>query len=667
MKNSISKKTVFTFALLLLVFGLSAQTFSPFVLGPNEEDDAFVSLRRTRPIAADYNNDGKMDILYGGQTFTEWHDHAEWQVLSILAKNNGDGTFTMQISNQVPDERKEDDFSESGLPAPTFSFFRFFDYNNDGNLDLIVRGRSGDDSNRSHGIGDYTLLYKNLGAAKGYQFEEVEDTGFKQIADEGCWEGISVGDYNNDGWLDVVMMGWTEEQTGVDRWGEPIIETLRSVYLYKNKGGNGTFERQENVATVQYEPKLTNFKPMSGGAVRFADLDNDGWLDIVSAGYADNHDIPGLTVSNEQEIRIYKNKGDGTFEDVTPFNQIRGCFEASLEIADIDGDGKLDILCFGPGSNSWTPTSLLIMNKGNFNFELKEYETSGIYPVRGVPSVATADLNHDGKMDLVSTSWTNFGEHNDPQPTEELWTKTRVLYQNGGKFVTDYEHGIVNFNGGLVLADFNNDNSPDLFVLGELDGQYARIYYNESAASQSNTPPSAPTNVEAMVIGGMLYIAWEPSTDDVTPQEALVYNLFVKNNATGKVFMLLAADANTGRLKVTQDLQTSIRLNEFALAVDDIEEGYTVGVQAIDQSRLGSAFTRIWTGTGLDKLQLTKVSVETKPNGFFVRASNNEKVVLMDALGRVLAVAQTNELIPVTTKGVYIITVAGKAYKNVLR
>lgn len=137
-----------------------------------------------------------------------------WDELAILARPNSEGTFTLE--------------QYSFIQPSTYTNAVFFDFDNDGNLDLLLMGQGGD-WNFSGDL-KYVLLYRNLGPDEDFRFERVTDTGFLQFRDEGFYNPVSTGDYNHDGYTDVVMMSHHDG---------------RHIDLYLNDQGTGRFVRQD--------------------------------------------------------------------------------------------------------------------------------------------------------------------------------------------------------------------------------------------------------------------------------------------------------------------------------------------------------------------------------------------------------------------------------------
>ena len=181
-----------------------------------------------------------------------------WDELAILARPNNEGTFTLE--------------KYSFLQPTTYTNAVFFDFDNDENLDLLIMGQGGD-WNISGDI-KFVTLYRNLGADEDFRFERVPDAGFLQRRDEGFYNPISTGDFNHDGYTDVLIMS---NQNG------------RHIDLYLNDKGTGRFIRQE-----------IDFEAATNGSVMFGDLNNDGWLDIEYSGYGDKTSTALKTYINQQ-------------------------------------------------------------------------------------------------------------------------------------------------------------------------------------------------------------------------------------------------------------------------------------------------------------------------------------------------------------------------------
>ncbi len=569
-----------------------------------------------------YEYDGPGKFRYTDESEVKPADWHMWNEMATLVKNNGDNTFTVVQEY------------DANIQVSIYTNAVFFDYDNDGNLDLLFMGKGGDW--RFPMSQKYLRLYRNLGEEGNYLFEEVYNTGFRQYADEEYFNTISVGDYDHDGYNDILLLC----RDDVDR----------SIDLYKNINGTGKFERQITALPV-------NYKPTANGSVMFADVNNDGWLDIFHNGYSN---IP-------RGIGLYKNMQNGTFQNITPGN-MPGAWQSQSVLADINGDGTLDILVTGHGDN-WARYSELY--NITINPETKEAtftycnsDESGITPVN-VANILIADFNNDGRMDMIMKAYDG---------SKDL---TRVYYQNNeNKFILDTTYPIFPVkDGGINMGDVNGDGNMDI-VIGGAKGSYdgdaypspVRIYENhpENSGLPGNQPPSAPAFVNAEFKNSRLHITWGEASDDISSKQALRYNIYVKNNNTNKIWMVIPADINTGKIKVGTDLQTSLssQIKEYVMSLSE-GGNYTVGVQAIDQSYAGGPFTTILkdlTSIPSNKNDLD-FWVEIVDNGFLVKSTVEKSVNVINLVGQKIAIGMTNDFIPVVSKGIYIVNVAGKSLK----
>jgi hypothetical protein len=266
------------------------------------------------------------------------------------------------------------------------------DFNNDGNLDLAVALNSEGKVAVFLGRGDGTFLAPRKFHAEGAI-------------------GLAVGDLNGDGKPDLV-----------------VTEGGRlSAYL---GNGDGTFT---------YKPSHYGAGTLPIGVV-LADFNGDGKLDVAVA----NHGSQG----QKGHVLIRFGLGDGTFGPVVRYNV--GGEPWGIAAGDLNGDGHLDLVVskdnYGDSGNKYTLAVLL--NNGDGTFRVKAEYLLGVE----VTDTAIADLNHDGKPDLVVAS------------DEEV----SVLLGNGdGTFgnPTFYSmRALGQAPTGVVVADFNLDGIPDIAV-----------------------------------------------------------------------------------------------------------------------------------------------------------------------------------------------------------
>ena len=504
----------------------------------------------------DYNNDGLPDLVTSGA------GHG-WERTTILYRNEGNGTFT----------KVEHPFLN--LQNSTLTWL---DYNNDGNLDLFLTGI--DD------LGTYSGLFKNQGAEKDFGFEEVFEGQFEPLYNGGGNRSnryVTAGDYNNDGWVDLYMQGKNEEG----------IYSL----LYKNEKG---------LAFSQVECPVKGespFIPLYANTASFGDYDNDGFLDILAAGYSD---LP----ERSSTALYYKNNGDGTFLDPV---FVDGGVNGEVAWCDYNNDGQLDFLVTGYSFLSgigWQAD--LFENNGNHSFTKIPSSQNGLSPTQDC-SIAWGDVNNDGFEDAVflyshpnALFLNNFGN--------KTFTRLNLPYANS----QNYDQ-----TGGMVcLVDFDRDNDLDVYTIGYGGDFLPGLFRNDLSGSIAvNTPPSMPVNLIANTQDpGVVSFSWDVSNDDHTPSPAIKYNLFVKKEGSTQVMAVLPADLNTGLLKVNENL-APIASTQYKLY--DLEDGnYTFGVQAIDNGKLTSRFATASFSVGgtnsIDTHIVTAVSIYKKDKSWIV-------------------------------------------------
>lgn len=603
--------------LLAAALGTAAYTQAQVFSFDAAKADFFAPVHRNIPAIGDYNNDGLPDIYYGGQGFSKGDSKWSWDIMvdikdeegnvigqepgrqdlgwwtvGYLFTGSGAGAWTYSAS-YGPLIEQGGEFGANGLPPSTYGYARWFDYNNDGMLDFYTSGKNEYGwSIEGAPDGFYSLLYKNEGGKFSHETLAQLPCGDNEKGNpQRNNSSMSFGDYNNDGYTDILiqcMKKWNED-------GE--TKSARSVELYKNNG-DGTFELQKVFNPIAYEENkhpdgLFNMnedtfeaiptlaaKPMTHGAAMFGDLNNDGWLDIISSGYSNDGVV----------IYIYKNNGDGTFQELNLEDKgFVGVYESELALADVNNDGWLDIISSGTDD---TPNSTkradIYLNKcdGNFNFDLSTAANgNGLYG-EAEACMRVVDLNHDGLVDIISSGWSHVNSG---------WS-TRVFYQNfDGTFT--HQQDLRHFDSGAwEIADLNGDGAIDL-----IGGGYGKRYddYDETAfadyyagqETENIETPEAPSNVTAVNTDGKITVKW-----DGTGDAGNSYNVYIKNVETGWIAQIVPADTETGKLKVFHNLQTTLRSDNaegmtYTITVPTNGK-YEVGVQTVKNDWQTSGFTK---------------------------------------------------------------------------
>ncbi len=317
--------------------------------------------------AGDYDNDGHTDLFICGAG------------RNALYRNNGDGTFSdVTLQSGI-----------GGKPPGTMSIgAAWFDYDNDGLLDLVVSNYTlwtPQTDKRCAAAGEEYYcdprlfyegvphrLYHNLGHGK---FEDVtEKSGFVRAPGKGM--GISIADFNDDGWQDVFVANDTEanslfvnkgdgtfEDQGL-QFGVAYDDSARAVSSmgsdakdYDNDGRIDIFynnlmtqiwglfqNRGDSFGYVSAQVGLTRLsRSYSGWSNGFIDYDNDGWKDLYSA----NGDVDNIKPDASQHDTMFENLGGKAFQDVSAEmgkDFLHVGYQRGSAFADLNNDGFEDLV-----------------------------------------------------------------------------------------------------------------------------------------------------------------------------------------------------------------------------------------------------------------------------------------------------------------------------------
>lgn len=523
-------------------------------------------------IWGDWNSDGLMDFYYSGDSGSHgWHTYPS------LVTNLGGGNLTYSYEN-------------NGLPVGAYGLgSKTLDYDQDGNLDFLFFNIGSNDTwHWDYFTGDWCttgelLLVRNNGNGT---FSVIADPTLRNVGfnigdnvefDRGRKATIlNVGDYDGDGYPDLVLQG---EGSSAGRF----------VKVLHNRHGEG-FDEVQKVASV------------SEGGVSFGDFNADGLLDIVTIGGGDSY-----------EFRVFRGTGDATtpfveitdavaqacgFRNTRDFRNTYGAYESGILVFDYDQDGRQDIYINGTTQNGYNKMSYALINTteaGADVFSFK-YLSSGITPfsVSADRLFSIVDLNGDDCVDAVQQGWSSAGRdwtYAISNTNGSVNSYTSKLFGDGNNSGFG---GVFTDAGNISFGDFNGDGRLDLACIGYTNrGENAEVFYNTTKNGQA-VAPQEPSNVRATFSDeGNLVISWDAVTLAKSGGQAM-YNLYIKNETTGQMRMLVPAIAASGKQKgyadfsayfVSPDARPTYKVKGLDATAD-----YTVGVQAVSYNYSASAF-----------------------------------------------------------------------------
>ena len=442
-------------------------------------------------------------------------------------------------------------FDETRLPTQLWhSAVTWTDYDRDGDLDFIITGttRSGAafENLPFEGV---TRLYRNDGSGA---FDEV-DAGLV-----GVYSSIVArGDYDNDGDDDLLLAGLTDPDTPVTR-------------LYRND--DGTFAATDSP-----------FPQLAFGDAQWADYDNDGDLDLTLSGA----DANGTFLTT-----LFRNNGDGGFAEVDA--GLPGYAFSALDWGDYDNDGDLDLVLSG-GTLSlprfFDPVAEIYRNDQGRLTRLDAGLDGILYG-----NVAWGDYDNDGDLDLLLIGSDNVTSG-----------RTGRVYRNESGDFRPRLALVGVAASSVVWGDYDADNDLDVLVTGNnvSFNPLTRLYRNDQIIP--NTPPTAPSGLQASVQGNTATLSWTPADDEQTATASLTYNLRVGTAPGASNVVTALADPASGQRWTPGrgNVEHNTRWTVRNLSIGT----YYWSVQAVDQSFKGSPFADEGTftissnagvGTGLD-------------------------------------------------------------------
>jgi enediyne biosynthesis protein E4 len=397
----------------------------------------------------DYDQDGLLDLYLVNSAATKLYT-PKHPLRSALYRNNGDGTFT--------DVTERAGVGAEGLFGMGVAVG---DFNNDGFPDLLVLGYGRCILYRNNGDGTFTDITAKAG---------VENRG--RWASSAAWF-----DYDNDGRLDLVIanyLDWSPDKNfycgdrapGMRSYCHPDVYFGQPPALFHNEG-DGTFTDVSKSSGV-------GAKAANGLGVVTFDYDNDGWQDIFIA----NDSMPNS---------LFHNNRDGTFREVAYPAGVAvssdGKSEAGMGVdaADLSGNGRLDLIV----THLDQQLARLYRNMGNQGFDdatLRSKIGFATFHLSGF-GARFFDYDNDGARDLFIANGhvlDNIQLYN----ADVRYAEPKLVFRNSGKGnfenVSDQlgpDLRLPRVSRGVAVGDFDNDG--DLDVLVSNNGQAPQLLRND--------------------------------------------------------------------------------------------------------------------------------------------------------------------------------------------
>jgi hypothetical protein len=339
------------------------------------------------------------------------------------------------------------------LPEDMGSGAAWGDYDGDGNLDLYLCNIAAPLTATPEQVAASPAsnrLYHNNGNGTFTDVTEQAGVGFK-----GTGMGAAWADYDNDGWLDLVI-------TSYDR-----------IVLYHNRG-DGTFE------DVTAKAGLAKFRGFWTGA-SWTDYDKDGNADLYICGYVKYDYKPEYTGKASRQFTelvpftlnpssytpernlLFHNNGDGTFTEVAKKAGVNNPEGRSLSAAwaDFDGDGWPDLYVANDISES-----KMFLNQHNGTFKDVSH-SAWVDEYRGSMGLAIGDWDRDGDLDIFITHWIaqQFALFSNLRYTKGAAAPGRLRFQDVADMVGVGQLTLSYIGWGTSFFDFDNDGQLDLLAV----------------------------------------------------------------------------------------------------------------------------------------------------------------------------------------------------------
>jgi hypothetical protein len=516
--------------------------------------------------------------------------------------------------------------TSTGLTSCTFEMgpaeLELGDVDGDGDLDIVSIGDHGSPGINATEGG--IMVWKNNGTGNSWTYSKSGNFGYG---------GVALGDVNNDGKMDI---GYSmhHNYSGVD-FGDQLIEVAL---------GNGT-----GTSWIPYDDSLaTNGETYGMFGIDFADVNNDGFLDLASNSF-------GCCSG----IHIYKNDGNGHWTQTDGVNA--GNSNEHVKFGDFNNDGNVDLVTANEVGLIWSN------NGTGFFSSMETGMTSDWYAEYDI-----ADVNNDGAKDLgivgsngdakvfyydkVQATWVSISnglpqygcigiELNDMDMDGNMdaiiWNALQIVIYKGDGYGNWTQAGTINIPesqlASFTTGDLDHDGYADIVYMAKTavsnSDNMLRVYLHTATNPTLSILPVSPKGFECFTPGSVQFINWTGSTPTTSPAASVLIE-FSSTGNTGP-WTTVATAPNSGTFQWTVPAVNSPNcFLKFTLSQGSSTQSATIS----NAFGIGTCST---PPTSVEEAELNMIGFTVYPNPmntqgyahFFLESSSDVKLQITDILG----------------------------------
>jgi hypothetical protein len=466
----------------------------------------------------------------------------------------------------------------AALPSDLRTSAAWGDYDNDGKLDILLPGT----------MTTSAMVWRNMSNS----FGAVSNfTG--ALAYGAMW-----GDVDNDGRLDVLSAGraWRNHGQGFDEMpisgiaGENItmewadFDQDGRVDMFVAVSGFGLLglfgnhvDYWRNTPAGFQSAEWLGWSPYMVVGVAAADSNNDDSMDLAAAGTLYIEAGTGFRVLQDHVEALTVLVHDGAYQGHT-------VDRPSVAWADYNNDGWLDLIVAAGNTNANSVITTTLWRNTNDGFIDANVEL----PKLATSCAAWGDFDNDGRADLLLAGRPISGTAMGP-PVTQLWRNTPAGFVNINAGLPGVSGWADVANAAAAFGDYDSDGRLDILLTGTTNGSasgwISRVFKNHFP--RANTAPGGPHGLTVTVTSNMATLTWNAATDAETPAAGLTYNVRVGTTPGGCEIISPLSHVTGGR-QLPKPGNSYLGLT----AKFRFTEGtpYYWSVQAIDSAFAGSPF-----------------------------------------------------------------------------